>query len=48
MGNRLELDTTPGEVGFDAERLGRLDRHFSRFVDDGKLTGWQIAISRGG
>jgi CubicO group peptidase (beta-lactamase class C family) len=41
-----EID--PRDVGFDAERLSRIDRHFARYVDDGRLPGWQIAISRGG
>lgn len=44
----LKMDTEPGEVGFDASRLERIDRHFARFVDDGLLPGWQIVVSRRG
>ena len=36
----LEVEVDPGEVGFDAERLARIDRHFERYVDDGRLPGW--------
>ncbi|MFW2332455.1 serine hydrolase domain-containing protein [Ilumatobacter sp.] len=38
----------PTAHGFDPDRLARIDRHFQRYVDDGRLTGWQIAVSRGG
>lgn len=43
---RVEVDA--GEVGFDAERLSRIDAHFARYVDDGRLPGWLILISRAG
>ena len=38
----------PSAHGFDPDRLARIDRHFQRYIDDGRLTGWQIAVSRGG
>lgn len=38
----------PAELGFDPERLARIDRHFSGYVDDGRLPGWQIVVSRAG
>lgn len=38
----------PAEVGFDAARLARLDRHFARYVEDGRLAGWQLTVSRHG
>jgi len=38
----------PGEVGLDATQLARLDRHFARYVDDGRLAGWQIVVARRG
>ncbi|MDJ0767252.1 MAG: serine hydrolase domain-containing protein [Ilumatobacter sp.] len=38
----------PAEVGFDADRLARIDRHFQRYIDDRRLTGWQVAVSRRG
>ncbi|HVT64054.1 MAG TPA: serine hydrolase domain-containing protein [Mycobacteriales bacterium] len=40
------VTTDPARVGFDADRLARIDRHFEAYVDDGRLPGWQIAICR--
>jgi len=34
-------------VGFDPARLARLDKHFGRYVDDGRLAGWQLAVTSG-
>ncbi len=45
-GQVLRADAEPAEVGLDAERLERLERHFRRYVDDGRLPGWLIAIVR--
>ncbi|MYS24253.1 MULTISPECIES: serine hydrolase domain-containing protein [unclassified Streptomyces] len=36
------------ELGFDAGRLARIDRHFERYVDDGRLPGWLLSVSRAG
>jgi CubicO group peptidase (beta-lactamase class C family) len=44
----LKIDVDPGEVGLDPERLGRIDRHFRRYVDDGRLPGWSLVVSRHG
>src|SRR5204863_8711399 len=44
----LKVEIDPVEAGFDAERLARLDAHFARYVDDGRLPGWLIVVSRGG
>ena len=44
----LKADVDPAEVGFDPARLDRIDRHFERYVDDGRLPGWQITVSRHG
>src|SRR6266702_3459135 len=41
-------DVEPAEVGLDAGRLARLDKHFSRYVDDGRLPGWLMTVSRHG
>jgi CubicO group peptidase (beta-lactamase class C family) len=41
------IDVDPGEVGLDEQRLGRIDAHFKRYVDDGRLPGWQVMVSRG-
>ncbi len=38
----------PAEVGLDARQLQRLDAHFARYVDGGKLAGWQIVVTRRG
>jgi CubicO group peptidase (beta-lactamase class C family) len=42
------INVDPGEVGFDPARLARIDRHFARYVDDGRLPGYQLVISRHG
>src|SRR3954467_9105711 len=44
----LKVEVEAAEAGFDAERLQRIDRHFARYVDDGLLPGWLIAVARGG
>lgn len=38
----------PAELGFDPARLARIERHFARYVDDGRLPGWQVLVSRRG
>ncbi|WP_300016943.1 serine hydrolase domain-containing protein [Pseudonocardia sp.] len=44
----LKVDADPGDVGFDAGRLARIDEHFGRYVDDGRLAGWTVAVARRG
>jgi CubicO group peptidase (beta-lactamase class C family) len=44
----LKAEADPAEVGLDPERLDRLDRHYQRYVDDGRLPGWLITVSRRG
>jgi CubicO group peptidase (beta-lactamase class C family) len=44
----LEVEVEAGQVGFDPGRLGRIDRHFARYVDDGRLPGWLVLVSRRG
>jgi CubicO group peptidase (beta-lactamase class C family) len=44
----LKIEIDPAEAGFDAGRLGRIDRHFQRYVDDGRLPGWLVAVARHG
>ncbi len=44
----LKVEVEPGAVGFDAARLARIESHFARYVDDGRLPGWLILVSRGG
>jgi CubicO group peptidase (beta-lactamase class C family) len=48
MGSNVDIEVEPGEVGFDAARLARIDRHLARYVDDGRLAGWQVVVSRRG
>jgi len=38
----------PSTLGFDPTRLQRIDDHFARYVDDGRLAGWQVAVMRKG
>src|SRR3954468_16315135 len=38
----------PAELGFDAGRLERIDRHFARYVDDGRLPGYLAVVARDG
>ncbi|MEV5430498.1 serine hydrolase domain-containing protein [Streptomyces sp. NPDC052701] len=45
---RLRQEVDPGEVGLDPEALDRLDRHFARHVDEGRLPGFLVAVARGG
>jgi CubicO group peptidase (beta-lactamase class C family) len=42
------VDTDPADVGIDADRLARVDAHFAAYVDDGRLPGYQLTVSRRG
>ncbi len=44
----LQVTVEPGAVGFDADRLSRVDETFKAYVDDGRLPGWLLAITRHG
>jgi CubicO group peptidase (beta-lactamase class C family) len=44
----MERTADPGQLGFDAARLARIDRHFAEYVDSGRLPGWQIVVTRRG
>jgi CubicO group peptidase (beta-lactamase class C family) len=44
----LKVDADPSEVGLDAARLRRLDGVLARYVDDGRLPGWTVAVTRRG
>ena len=46
--SELKAEVDPAEVGLDPERLRRVDRHFARYVDDRRLPGWLITVSRHG
>ncbi|MET9736023.1 serine hydrolase domain-containing protein [Streptomyces sp. NPDC006458] len=45
---QLRQDADPGEAGLDPEALERMDRHFARQVDAGRLPGFLVAVARGG
>ena len=47
-GPALRVDADPEEVGLDPERLRRIERHFTRYLDDGRLPGWLVAVVRRG
>jgi CubicO group peptidase (beta-lactamase class C family) len=42
------INIDPGEVGFDPARLARIDAHLATYVDDGRLPGYQVTVSRHG
>ena len=44
----IQLEVEPKEVGFDADRLSRIDRLLDRYVDDGRLPGWLVVVARHG
>jgi CubicO group peptidase (beta-lactamase class C family) len=44
----MERTVDPAEVGLDARALANLDRHFAAYVDDGRLAGWQMVVTRRG
>lgn len=44
----LSPEVDPAEVGLDPVRLRLLDRHFSAYVEDGRLPGCLITVGRGG
>jgi CubicO group peptidase (beta-lactamase class C family) len=48
MSAALGVDVDPAEVGMDEARLRRIDEHFARYVDDGRLPGWLALVSRHG
>ena len=44
----LKQEVDAAEAGLDPARLARIDRHFARYVDDGRLPGWLITVGRHG
>jgi CubicO group peptidase (beta-lactamase class C family) len=44
----LQVMSDPAEVGVDDARLARADAHLARYVDDGRLAGWQLLVTRRG
>ncbi len=48
MANNFGATVDPKEVGLDAARLKNIDKHFSRYVDEGRLAGYAVAVARHG
>src|SRR4051812_45595206 len=46
--SNIKVEVDPSDVGFDPERLQRIEHHFRQYVDDDRLPGWLIAIARRG
>jgi CubicO group peptidase (beta-lactamase class C family) len=46
--SELKVEVDPAEAGFAADRLRRIDEHYTRYVDDGRLAGWLLTVSRHG
>ena len=44
----LEVTADPTALGLDPGRLRRIDDHLRRYVDDGRLAGWQVVVGRRG
>lgn len=44
----MQREVDAAEVGFDPARLDRIDRHFARYVDDGRLPGYLVSVARHG
>ncbi|WP_409494879.1 serine hydrolase domain-containing protein [Amycolatopsis sp. cmx-11-12] len=44
----LKVDVDPAEVGFDAERLRRIDRHFDGYLERNLLPGYLAVVTRNG
>ena len=42
----MNVEIDPAEAGFDARRLARIDAHYTRYVDEGKLPGFLVVIAR--
>ena len=44
----LAVDSDPAELGLSAERLGRIERFFQGYVDNGRLPGFLVVVTRRG
>ena len=48
MANNFGATVDPKEVGLDPTRLKNIDKHFNRYVDEGRLAGYAVAVARHG
>jgi CubicO group peptidase (beta-lactamase class C family) len=46
--SQFDISVDPSSLGLDANRLARIETHFAKYVDDGRLPGFHITVSRGG
>ena len=44
----LEIRVEPSAMGFDPQRLERIQSHFDTYVESRRLAGWLATVSRGG
>src|SRR5690606_8439704 len=44
----LDVEIDPEAAGFDPARLTRIDRHYTRYVEEGKLPCFLVVIARDG
>ncbi|HET6288140.1 MAG TPA: serine hydrolase domain-containing protein [Amycolatopsis sp.] len=44
----LKVDVDPAEVGFDAERLRRIDKHFDGYLERNRIPGYLAVVARNG
>lgn len=44
----LAVEADPAELGFDPDRLQRIDRRLARYVDEGLLPGFLVTVARHG
>ncbi|MEV0636798.1 serine hydrolase domain-containing protein [Streptomyces sp. NPDC050619] len=45
---QLRQEVDPGEAGLDPKALDRLDQHVAHYVDEKRLPGFLVAVTRGG
>ena len=45
---QLHVEGKPESVGMSSERLARIGTYFQKYIDDGRLTGWQLSVARHG
>jgi CubicO group peptidase (beta-lactamase class C family) len=46
--SQFDISVDPTSLGLDAKRLSRIETHFAKYVDDGRLPGFHITVSRAG
>jgi CubicO group peptidase (beta-lactamase class C family) len=44
----LTVEVDPREAGFDARRLARVNGVLDRYIEDGRIPGWSLLVSRRG